>query len=668
MTDQNPLLETSDLPRFGKIAAEHVGPALDTILDASHRCVKQLEALGADATWENFVEPLEDMEDRLERVWAPVSHLNSVMDTPEFRKVHDAGLRRITEFHTALGQNEGIFRGFEAVAASEAFAGFDEARRKVVENALRDFRLSGVALEGAARTRFKEISERLSDLGNRFSQNVLDATDAWVLKLTSAEDVSGLPESALELARQEAAANGEEGYVFTLKAPSFIPFMTYADSRPLRRRMYEAYVTRASEIGPDAGRFDNAETIHEILTLRREKARLLGFDNFAEYSLQTKMADSEDEVRAFLLDLADRCLPAAGRELDELREFANRQDAVETLQAWDLAYYSEKLKQERYELSEEELRPWFPLPRVLKGMFTVVERLFGVAVRPVEGVEAWHEDVQSFEIDLYARAKKRGGAWMGDCVSRRRHGGVLQRPVAFLVCNFSPPVGDRPALLTHDEVTTLFHEFGHGLHHMLTQVDYSPVSGINGVAWDAVELPSQFLENWCWESEALDLVSAHFQSGERLPPEILERLRAGRNFQAAMQMLRQVEFALFDLELHSTYEPESSQSVQSVLDAVRDRVAVVKPPEFNRFQNSFSHIFGGGYAAGYYSYKWAEVLSADAFARFEENGIFDADTGRDFLVNILEKGGTRDAMELFVAFRGREPDISALLRHSGLAA
>ena len=668
MTDQNPLLETSDLPRFGKIAAEHVGPALDTILDASHRCVKQLEALGADATWENFVEPLEDMEDRLERVWAPVSHLNSVMDTPEFRKVHDAGLRRITEFHTALGQNEGIFRGFEAVAASEAFAGFDEARRKVVENALRDFRLSGVALEGAARTRFKEISERLSDLGNRFSQNVLDATDAWVLKLTSAEDVSGLPESALELARQEAAANGEEGYVFTLKAPSFIPFMTYADSRPLRRRMYEAYVTRASEIGPDAGRFDNAGTIHEILALRREKARLLGFDNYAEYSLQTKMADSEDEVRAFLLDLADRCLPAAGRELDELREFANRQDAVETLQAWDLAYYSEKLKQERYELSEEELRPWFPLPRVLKGMFTVVERLFGVAVRPVEGVEAWHEDVQSFEIDLYARAKKRGGAWMGDCVSRRRHGGVLQRPVAFLVCNFSPPVGDRPALLTHDEVTTLFHEFGHGLHHMLTQVDYSPVSGINGVAWDAVELPSQFLENWCWESEALDLVSAHFQSGERLPPEILERLRAGRNFQAAMQMLRQVEFALFDLELHSTYEPESSQSVQSVLDAVRDRVAVVKPPEFNRFQNSFSHIFGGGYAAGYYSYKWAEVLSADAFARFEENGIFDADTGRDFLVNILEKGGTRDAMELFVAFRGREPDISALLRHSGLAA
>ncbi len=681
MSHANPLLDFSTLPRFAEIKPEHVRPAVETVLREARAAIERLETLGESARWDNFVEPLEEIEDRIDRVWAPVSHLNSVMDSADLRAVHDECLAALVNFNTDVAQNEGLYRGFQAVSDGARFAELAPARRKLVENALRDFRLGGVALTGESRQRFKAVSERLSELSNRFSQNVLDATDAWSMNLTDPADVAGLPESALDLAREEARARGEEGWTFTLKAPSYIPFITYADARELRRRIYEAYVTRASETGPDTGRFDNTSIMSEILALRHEKATLLGFANYAEYSLESKMASTVGEVRDFLLDLADRSLPSARRELAELREFARRLDGTDVLESWDMPYYAEKLKEERYQINEESLRPWFPLGRVLDGMFEVVSRLFGVTVRPAETAQRWHDSVQFFEIvdgggelrgrfyvDLYARAHKRGGAWMAECVNRRRREGSVQHPVAFLVCNFSPPVEGRETLLTHDEVLTLFHEFGHGLHHMLTRVDEAAVSGINGVAWDAVELPSQFLENWCWEREALDLVSGHHESGEPLPADMLERLNDARNFQAAMQMLRQIEFSLFDLELHSTFDAASGRPAQSVLDAVRERVAVVTPPAFNRFPNSFSHIFGGGYAAGYYSYKWAEVLAADAFERFRETGIFNADTGRSFLVNILEPGGSRDAMDLFVAFRGRKPDVAALLRQSGLAA
>ncbi|KAA3621587.1 MAG: M3 family peptidase [Proteobacteria bacterium] len=681
MSDINPLLDVSGLPRFNDIRTEHIEPAVDAVLEANTRRVARIEKLGDSANWENFVAPLEDIEDNLDKVWAPVSHLNAVMDSEALRRVHDACLAKLTAYHAEMGQNEGLYRGFKAIAEGPEFDALDDAKKKVIENALRDFRLAGVTLQGDERRRFREISERLAELSNRFGHNLLDATDAWSMRVEDPAEVAGLPESALDLARQEADAHGEQGWRFTLQAPSFIPFITYAENRDLRRQLYEAYVTRASDIGPDSGRFDNAETMREILALRKEEAALLGFDNYAEYSLETKMASSVEEVESFLLDLARRSLPQGRAELAELREFASKEYGAESVEAWDLAYYSEKLKECKYEISQEALRPWFPLPRVLDGMFAVVNQLFGMVVRPVHGVQLWNDSVRFFEIvdadgetrgrfylDLYARERKRGGAWMADCVTRRRRVDGVQTPVAFLVCNFTPPVGDKPALLTHDEVTTLFHEFGHGLHHMLTRVDEAPVSGINGVAWDAVELPSQFMENWCWERESLDMISGHFESGEPLPSVMLEKLRAGRNFQAAMQMLRQVEFSLFDLRLHSVHDPASGATIQSVLDQVREEVAVMIPPAFNRFPNSFSHIFGGGYAAGYYSYKWAEVLSADAFSRFEENGIFDPDTGRSFLVNILEAGGTRDAIELFVAFRGREPDVSALLRHSGLAA
>ncbi len=681
MSHDNPLLADVELPRFREISVDHVRPAMQAVLDQAKATVATLETLGDAARWDNFVVPLTAVEDRIDRTWAPVSHLNSVADSEAWREAHDECLSWLTDFYTDLGQNEGLFRGFTAVRAQETSLADDPVRRRVVDNALRDFRLGGVALVGEARDRFKVISERLSELGNRFGQNLLDSTDAFVETITDVDQVAGLPASALDLARQESAARGVEGYTFTLKAPSYIPLLTYADSRELRRRFHHAYVTRASAQGPGGDRFDNAGTIDEILALRQEMAGLLGFAHYAEYSLQTKMASSVDAVREFLLDLADRSLPSARAELAELAVFAREHGGPEQLEAHDIAYYAQKQKESLFDLREEELRPWFPLPRVLDGMFQVAGRLFGIQVLPVEEVQTWDEGVQLFQVvdadgeargrfyvDLYARSRKRGGAWMAECVNRSRIGGVLQRPVAFLVCNFSPPVDGRPSLLTHDEVVTLFHEFGHGLHHMLTRVDEPAVAGINGVAWDAVELPSQFLENWCWEAEALALISAHYESGEPLPGEMLDKLRAGRNFQAAMQMLRQVEFALFDLDLHSLPADARDTPVQTVLDAVRARVSVFAPPSYNRFQNSFSHIFGGGYAAGYYSYKWAEVLAADAFGRFEERGVFDRDTGASFLVNILEPGGTRDAMELFTAFRGRAPDVGALLRQSGLAA
>ncbi len=679
--NNNPLLNFTQLPRFGAILPEHVGPALDHVLAENRRELERLLATGGPYTWEGFAQPIEDMRERLVRMWSPVSHLHAVMDSEPLRAAYNAGLPRLTEYFTELAQDERLYAGYKAIAASPDFARLSQAQKKIVENTLRDFRLAGAELPPPEKARFKELQKELAELASRFSENVLDATQAWDLCLTDEKDLAGLPETARAMAHQAAQQKNLDGWRFTLDGPSYIAFMTYADNRELRRQMYEAFVTRASDQGPTSGKWDNSGLIVQIVKRRREAAMLLGFANYAEYALQTRMARTVPEVMNFLNDLAVRVKPFAQRDFGELRRFAREAHGVERLEAWDIAYYSEKLQQARYQISQEDLRPYFPETRVAPGMFGVVERLYGLKIVQVRDVEVWHPDVRFYEIrdatgevrgrfyvDLYARANKRGGAWMDECVNRKRLAAAVQVPVAYLVCNFSPPVGDRPALFTHDEVTTLFHEFGHGLHHMLTKIDYVGVAGINGVAWDAVELPSQFMENWCWEREALDLISAHYQSGEKIPDALYEKMIAAKNFQSGMQFVRQLEFALFDMRLHGDYDPDGPQVVQQLLDEVRAAVAVVIPPAFNRFQHGFTHIFAGGYAAGYYSYKWAEVLSADAFSKFEERGVFDRATGLEFLQHILEQGGSREPMELFVGFRGRTPKIDALLRHSGLTA
>ncbi len=675
----NPLLEYPGLPPFSKIRPHHVEPAVDALLAHNRAEVARLLRELERPEWHNFVEPLEEMEERLSRAWSPVSHLHAVKDSDELRAAYNACLPKLSDYASEMGQNEALFQAYEKVfRGSESLS---SPQRKLLENALRDFRLAGVDLPKEKKARFRELSRELSELTTRFEENLLDATNAWQKLVTDEAELAGLPESARQLARQMARQKGLEGWLFNLEFPSYYPVVAYADHRELRRELYEAYSTRASDQGPQAGRFDNGEVMERILALRHELARLLGFGNYAERSLATKMARSTDEVLGFLRDLARRAKPQAERELAELREYARRHHGVEELEAWDIPYYSEKLRQHRYNISQEELKPWFPETRVVPGMFEVIGRLFGVEIRQSgEAVETWHPDVRFYEIldrasgellgqfyfDLYARPKKRGGAWMADCLSRINTRNRQQIPVAFMTCNFTPPVGERPALLTHDEVQTLFHEFGHGLHHMLTRIDWPSISGISGVAWDAVELPSQLMENWCWEREALDLFSGHWQTGEPLPEALYERMIAARNFQSAMQMLRQVEFALFDFRIHLEYDPERGGRIYEILEQVRDEVAVVRPPRWNRFAHGFSHIFGGGYAAGYYSYKWAEVLSADAFSLFEENGVLDPETGRLFRETILEKGGSADAMDLFIAFRGREPSIEPLLRHSGI--
>ncbi|MFL6623743.1 MAG: oligopeptidase A [Sulfurifustis sp.] len=677
----NPLLAFSGLPRFGAIRPEHVRPALDHILTENRSARERLLANNSSYTWDNLAGPLEDLQERLHRVWSPVSHLNAVVNSELLRAAYNEGVPRVADYSTELAQDERLYGAYKAIAARPDFAALTPAQQRIVKNALRDFRLAGAELPPKAKERFRTIQTELSSLTSKFSENVLDATQGWELVLTDPKDIAGLPESALAMAKQAAEREGKAGYKFGLEGPFYIAFMTYADNRELRRRMYEAYSTRASEHGPNAGRWDNSELIQRILRLRREAAALLGFKNYAEYALQTRMAKSVPQVLQFLSDLAAKAKPAAQRDLEELKAYARSEHGIATLEAWDVAYYSEKLRAHHYAFSEEELRPYFPENRVVAGMFDVVQRLYGIAIREVKNAQTWHPDVRFYEIidesgevrgrfyvDLYARPNKRGGAWMDECLSRRRGKSELQVPVAYLVCNFSPPIGDRLALFTHDEVNTLFHEFGHGLHHLLTKVDYAGVAGINGVAWDAVELPSQFMENWCWERPALDVVSGHYQTGEPLPEPLYQKMKAARNFQSGMQFVRQLEFALFDMKLHSEFDPDGNRSVQRLLDEVRAEVAVVIPPTFNRFQNSFSHIFAGGYAAGYYSYKWAEVLSADAFSKFEENGVFDPRTGREFMHHILEQGGVYEPMELFVRFRGREPSVEPLLRHSGLIA
>ncbi len=675
----NPLLDYADLPPFSAITPEHVEPAIDTLIEANRARLAELLEATEHYDWDNLVGPIEAMDDRLYRAWSPVSHLNAVMNSEPLRKAYNACLPKLSAYATEIGHNERLHDAYCAIADGEVYAGLEPAQRKIIDNALRDFRLSGVDLPAEKKARFKAIMQSLSQLQSKFSENVLDATQAWKKHIEDESRLAGLPASALDLARQNARREGLEGWLLNLEFPSYQPVMSYADDRELRREMYEAYATRASEQGPNAGQWDNSENLERILALRYELAQLLGFADYAEYSLATKMAESADQVLGFLEDLARRSRPQALSEFRELETYAREHHGVERLEAWDVGYYSEKLRQERYQVSQEELRPYFPADRVIPGLFAVIKRLYGLEIRRREDVEVWHPDVSFYEIlepdgsvrgrfylDLYARPNKRGGAWMDGCITRRRRDRGLQLPVAHLVCNFTPPVGDAPALFTHDEVQTLFHEFGHGLHHLLTRVDYAAVAGIHGVEWDAVELPSQFMENWCWEREALDLLAAHHETGEPLPEDLYRRMLAARNFQSAMMMVRQLEFALFDFRLHRGYDPAAGGRVLEVLDAVRRQVAVLIPPAFNRFPHAFTHIFAGGYAAGYYSYKWAEVLSADAFSLFEERGVFDRDTGQRFLRSVLEVGGSRDAMASFVEFRGREPAIDALLRHSGI--
>lgn len=678
----NPLLTMDSLPPFSQIQPDQVQPAVTQAIADCKQKIADVLAQKEPHTWDSLIAPLEEVNDRLSRIWSPVSHLNAVQNSEALRAAHDACLPLLSEFQTYVGQHEGLYQAYLALSESDDFLLLSGAQRKEIQNTLRDFRLSGIGLPAEAQQRYGEIQSRLSELASRFSNNVLDATQGWSKLVTDEAELAGLPASAQAAARQMAELKGKEGWLFTLDIPSYLPVMMYADNRALRAELYEAFTTRASDQGPNAGKWDNSAIMSELLTLRRELAQLLGFANYAELSLATKMADKTEQVVSFLTDLAAKSLPQGKAELEEIRTFAAEQHGQSELAAWDLAYYAEKLKQHKFSISDEQLRPYFPASKVVKGLFEVVKRVFGMKVRERLGIDTWHPDVRfydifdaddelrgSFYLDLYAREHKQGGAWMDVCLGRRyRQDGSLQKPVAYLTCNFNGPVDGKPALFTHNEVVTLFHEFGHGIHHMLTRIDVAGVAGINGVAWDAVELPSQFLENWCWESEALAFISGHHETGEPLPADLLEKMLTARNFQAAMQMLRQLEFALFDFRLHQEFDPANPDQIPALLAEVRSQVAVMTPPAFNRFQHSFSHIFAGGYAAGYYSYKWAEVLSADAFSRFEEEGIFNPATGQSFLKHILEKGGSKEPMELFRAFRGREPKVDALLRHSGIAA
>lgn len=668
----------NSLPAFSQLNPEHIEEQLTALLERNRQKIAGLTQQ-PHFTWETLVEPLEAMDNELSLFWAPIGHLHAVQNTPEWRKAYEVCQPKLTDYATELSQNEALYQAFNALAESPAYHALNTAQKKVIANHLRDFKLSGIALSSEKKQRYAELQRRLTELSTQFENNIIDATDNWSLHITESSRVAGLPERALSSAHTAAAQRGLSGWLFTLEFPSYYAVMTYADDRALREEMYSAYVTRASDQGPDAGKWDNSAIMDELLKLRHELAQLLDFNNYAELSLATKMAKEPAKVIAFLTELAQKAKPKAIAELAELRTFAATL-GIADLAAWDLSYCSEKLQQQRYDISEEELRPYFPETKVLQGMFTIVQRLYGISIQEKAGIDIWHPDVKFFEIynqqqqllgqfyvDLYARAQKRGGAWMDDYSSRWRNAaGQLQTPIAFLTCNFAGPIDGKPALFNHEEVLTLFHEFGHGLHHMLTQIDYLDVSGINGVAWDAVELPSQLMENWCWDYEALQLVSSHYLTGEPLPKALFEKMHAAKNFQAALRLVRQLEFGLFDFKLHYEYNSGQPQTVQTVLDEVRAQVSAFKPPAFNRFQHSFSHIFAGGYAAGYYSYLWADVLASDAFSRFEAEGIFNPKTGQDFLNAILSQGGSREPLELFVEFKGREPTIDALLKQYAL--
>jgi oligopeptidase A len=673
----NPLLDFSGLPRFPDFRADLVTPAVDRLLAENRALIERITGADVPPTWRDFVQPLEDANERLHRAWGIVGHLNAVMNNPELREVYNANLPKVTQYYTELGQHQGLFARFKALRGSRDFESLSRAQKKIVENELRDFRLGGAELAPDRKARFKEISERLAQLSSRFSDNLLDATNAFSHLVSEPAHTAGIPPDVLAAAREAAQADGKPGWKFTLHAPSYLPVMQYAENRALRELMYRAYVTRASEFGKPE--WDNTALIVEIVKLRREQARLLDFTTYAEYSLEPKMAESPRQVLDFLDELAARAKPYAERDLKEVTEFARNALGLARLEAWDLAYASEKLRLKRYAFSDQEVKQYFPETRVLPGMFKLVETIYGLRIEP-STAPTWHPAVRfyairdrsgqrvgEFYVDLYARPSKRGGAWMDEAVTRRIKDGRVQAPVAYLNCNFSAPVAGKPALFTHEEVNTLFHEFGHGLHHLLTRVDHLGVSGINGVEWDAVELPLQFMENFCWEWDVLRPMTAHVDTGEPLPRALFDKMLAAKNFQSGMQTVRQLEFSLFDLQLHHDFDPDGRKSALDLLNEVRARVAVVLPPPFNRFPHNFSHIFAGGYAAGYYSYKWAEVLSADAYSLFEENGVLDPRTGQRFWDEILSVGGSRPALESFVAFRGREPKMDALLRHNGMS-
>ncbi len=677
----NLLLKKSGLPNFSDYKTDLIEEAIDEIISSNQVKLDNLLKSEKVHTWENLVQPLEEMEEFLSRVWSPASHMNSVVNSDGLRDAYNACLPKLTEYSTELGQNSELFNAYKSIAESDEFSSFSLAQKKTIENELRGFRLSGVDLPDEEKKEYKRLSKNLTKLTTKYEENLLDATNAWKKHVLDEALLVGLPQSALDLAAQTAKQKGLEGYLLTLQFPSYYAVMTYADNRDLREELYRAYCTRASELGADLA-LDNSNIMSSILETRRQLAGLLGFNNYAERSLETKMASSAEKVLVFLRDLSDRTKAQAEGELEQLQQFASDELDIKSISAWDIGYASEKLQMKLFTLSQEDLKPYFPIDKVIDGLFDLVKSLYQVDIKEKKGVETWHPEVRFYELfdskgilkaqfyfDLYARENKRGGAWMDVCLSRMKTELGVQIPVAYMTCNSSPPVNDTPALFTHDEVITLFHEFGHGLHHMLTDVDYPSVSGIAGVEWDAVELPSQFMENWCWEENALKAIAGHFETGEALPQKLYESLLASKHFQAAMQTLRQVEFAIFDLRIHmENKQGDSSEAIQNILNEVRNEISVLSPPHYNRFQNGFSHIFAGGYAAGYYSYKWAEVLSADVFARFEEEGLYSKKVGGDFLEQILSMGGSRSAMENFIAFRGREPTIDALLRHNGLTA
>ncbi|MEM6161258.1 oligopeptidase A [Erwinia sp. P6884] len=675
----NPLLSSFTLPPFSAIKPEHVVPAVTQALEACRAAVESVVAQGAPYTWDNLVQPLAEVDDRLGRLFSPVSHLNSVKNSPELREAYEQTLPLLSEYSTWVGQHEGLYQAYRDLKAN-SYETLSAPQQKAVDNALRDFELSGIGLSKEKQKRYGEIASRLSELGSTYSNNVLDATMGWSKLVTDVNDLSGMPESALDAARAQAEAKEQEGWLLTLDIPSYLPVMTYCDNAALREEMYRAYSTRASDQGPHAGKWDNSEVMAEELALRHELAQLLGFSSYADKSLATKMAENPAQVIDFLSDLAKRARPQGEKELEQLRAFARKEYGVDELNPWDLTYYGEKQKQHLYAISDEQLRPYFPEDRAVNGLFEVVKRIYGITAKERKDVDVYHPDVRffdlfdengelrgSFYLDLYAREHKRGGAWMDDCVGQMRLAdGSLQKPVAYLTCNFNRPLNGKPALFTHDEVTTLFHEFGHGLHHMLTRIETPGVSGISGVPWDAVELPSQFMENWCWEPEALAFISGHFETGEPLPQALLEKMLAAKNYQAALFILRQLEFGLFDFRLHAEYDPAKGAQILATLQEIKKQVAVMPGPAWGRFPHAFSHIFAGGYAAGYYSYLWADVLAADAWSRFKEEGIFNRETGQSFLDNILSRGGSEEPMELFKRFRGREPQLDAMLEHYGI--
>ena len=673
----NPLLHFTGLPKFDQVKAEHVSPAINHLLSEAREKIETLSQNGSgNVTWENFAAPLEDMEEKIARAWSQVGHMNAVVNSTELRAAYNDNLSKLTDFYADLGQDERLYAKFRSLRASPEFDALPPTQKKIVENELRDFRLGGAELPTAKKIRFKEIQEQLSKLSSKFEENVLDNTNDYSFYVEDADTLGGIPEDVLQTAQEAAISEHKGGWKFTLHSPSYFPVLQYGQNRELREKLYRAYATRASEFGKQE--WDNTPLIKDILKLRLEAANLLGFANYAELSLATKMAESPQHVCDFLQDLAVKAKPYALKDKAELEQYAAKL-GISDMQAWDVAYVSEKLREDKYAFSDLEIKQYFPEAKVLAGLFKVVASIFGIQVSPSKA-SLWHETASFYDIkdhnnhligqfylDLYARNNKRGGAWMDEAITRRKVGSAITTPVAFLTCNFSAPVGGKPALFTHDEVLTMFHEFGHGLHHMLTQVNDYSVSGIKGVEWDAVELPSQFMENFCWEWDVLRHMTAHVDTGAQLPRALFDKMVSAKNFQAGMQTMRQIEFSLFDIRLHSEFDPYASKSVLDLIEEVRDEVAVVRPPKWNRFPNNFTHIFAGGYAAGYYSYKWAEVLSADAYSMFEEDGVLSRETGQRYWQEILARGGSRSALESFTAFRGREPNIDALLRHNGMS-